>query len=110
HSLGAPMDVWCFRLPRRPDDPSGLAGVLRSGHASVMIDRGDYYQIAYIIPKGADAQMRAQGVEALKSALVGMVPWIADRIDTLTSFDDVKLLDVELNRLRRWYSDGVLCI
>jgi 2-polyprenyl-6-methoxyphenol hydroxylase-like FAD-dependent oxidoreductase len=109
-SFGAPMDVWWFRLPRRPDDPSGLAGVLRSGHASIMIDRGNYYQIAYIIPKGADAQMRAQGVEALKSALVGMVPWIADRVDTLTSFDDVKLLDVELNRLRRWYSDGVLCI
>ena len=55
HSFGAPMDVWWFRLPRRPDDPSGLAGVLRAGHATIMIDRGDYYQIAYIIPKGTDA-------------------------------------------------------
>ena len=110
HSFGAPMDVWWFRLPRRPDDPRGLAGVLRAGHAAITIDRGDYYQIAYIIPKGADAQMRAQGIGALTGALVSMVPWLADRVDTLTSFDDVKLLDVQLNRLRRWYSDGVLFI
>jgi 2-polyprenyl-6-methoxyphenol hydroxylase-like FAD-dependent oxidoreductase len=110
HSFGAPMDVWWFRLPRRPDDPSGLAGVLSAGHATITIDRGDYYQIAYIIPKGTDAAMRAQGIEALKAALVSMVPWLADRVDTLTSFDDVKLLDVQLNRLRRWYSDGVLFI
>ncbi len=109
-SFGAPMDVWWFRLPRRPDDPSGLAGVLRSGHATITIDRGDYYQIAYIIPKGTDTALRAQGIEALHRALIGMVPWLADRVDTLTSFDDVKLLDVQLNRLRRWYSDGVLLI
>jgi 2-polyprenyl-6-methoxyphenol hydroxylase-like FAD-dependent oxidoreductase len=109
-SFGAPMDVWWFRLPRRPDDPPGLAGVLHAGHATITIDRGDYYQIAYIIPKGTDAQMRAQGIESLRGALVSMVPWLADRVDTLTSFDDVKLLDVQLNRLRRWYSDGVLFI
>ncbi|WP_255381174.1 MULTISPECIES: FAD-dependent oxidoreductase [unclassified Mycobacterium] len=109
-SFGAPMDVWWFRLPRRPDDPSGLAGVLRSGHATITIDRGDYYQIAYIIPKGTDAALRAEGIKALHRALIGMVPWLADRVDTLTSFDDVKLLDVQLNRLRRWYSDGVLLI
>lgn len=110
HSFGAPMDVWWFRLPRRPDDPSGLAGVLRAGHATITIDRGDYYQIAYIIPKGTDAEMRAQGIEALHRALIGMVPWLADRLDALTSFDDVKLLDVQLNRLPRWYGDGVLFI
>ena len=110
HSFGAPMDVWWFRLPRRTDDPSGLAGMLRAGHSTIMIDRGDYYQIAYVIPKGADAEMRAQGIGALRRALVGMVPWLADRVDALTSFDDVKLLDVQLNRLPRWYGDGVLLI
>jgi 2-polyprenyl-6-methoxyphenol hydroxylase-like FAD-dependent oxidoreductase len=108
--FGAPMDVWWFRLPRRPDDPTGLAGTFKAGHAIVMIDRGDYYQIAYIIPKGTDSEMRSQGIEALHRVLVSMVPWLADRIAALSSFDDVKLLDVQLNRLRRWYSDGVLCI
>lgn len=110
HSFGAPMDVWWFRLPRHPGDPRGLAGVLRAGHATIVIDRGDYFQIAYIIPKGADTELRAQGIEALHRALVTLVPWLADRVDTLTSFDDVKLLDVQLNRLPRWYADGVLCI
>ncbi|OJZ74319.1 hypothetical protein BRW65_08560 [Mycobacterium paraffinicum] len=110
HSFGAPMDVWWFRLPRHPGDPRGLGGVLRAGHAVVVIDRGDYYQIAYIIPKGTDTQLRAEGIEALHRVLVAMVPWLGDRVQTLTSFDDVKLLDVQLNRLRRWYADGVLLI
>jgi 2-polyprenyl-6-methoxyphenol hydroxylase-like FAD-dependent oxidoreductase len=69
-NFGAPMDVWWFRLPRHPDDPRGLAGVLRTGHAAIMIDRGDYYQIAYIIPKGSDAEMRAQGIQALHRVLL----------------------------------------
>ncbi|MDT5347164.1 MAG: hypothetical protein QOH91_451 [Mycobacterium sp.] len=109
-AFGAPMDVWWFRLPRRPDDPSGLAGTFQAGHGAIMIDRGDYYQIAYIIPKGTDSELRSQGIQALQRVLVSMVPWVADRIDTLSSFDDVKLLDVQLNRLHRWYADGVLCI
>ena len=108
--FGAPMDVWWFRLPRQPDDPTGLAGTFKAGHGAIMIDRGDYYQIAYIIPKGTDSEMRSQGIEALHRVLVSMVPWLADRVAALSSFDDVKLLDVQLNRLRRWYSDGVLCI
>ncbi len=77
---------------------------------SSLSDRGDYYQIAYIIPKGADAGLRARDIGALHAVLVNMVPRLADRIGTLSSFDDVKLLDVQLNRLRRWYADGVLCI
>ncbi|MBY0389485.1 MAG: FAD-dependent oxidoreductase [Mycobacterium pseudokansasii] len=109
-AFGAPMDVWWLRLPRRADDPSGLAGVFNAGHGTITIDRGDYYQIAHIIPKGSDTTMRSQGIGALHRTLVRTVPWLADRIDTLSSFDDVKLLDVQLNRLRRWYSDGVLCI
>ena len=108
--FGAPMDVWWFRLPRQPDDPTGLAGTFKAGHGAIMIDRGDYYQIAYIISKGTDPELRSQGIEALHRVLVSMVPWLADRVAALSSFDDVKLLDVQLNRLRRWYSDGVLCI
>jgi 2-polyprenyl-6-methoxyphenol hydroxylase-like FAD-dependent oxidoreductase len=109
-SFGAPMDVWWFRLSRRDDDPEGLNGVFRSGHACAVIDRGDYYQIAYIIPKGTDAKLRAEGVDALRRRLGELVPWLADRTDELASLDDVKLLDVQLNRLHRWYTDGLLLI
>ncbi|WP_333890539.1 FAD-dependent oxidoreductase [Mycolicibacterium gadium] len=109
-SFGAPMDVWWFRLPRAAGDPPGLAGVLGAGAAQIVIDRGDYYQCAYVIPKGRDAELRAQGIEALQRGVVGLVPWLADHVASLTSFDDVKLLDVQLNRLRRWYCDGLLLI
>ncbi|PXX10390.1 FAD-dependent oxidoreductase [Mycolicibacterium moriokaense] len=109
-NFGAPMDVWWFRLPRNADDPHGLAGVLGTGHACIAIDRGDYFQIAYIIPKGRDAELRAQGIETLRRGVVTLAPWLAGRVEALTSFDDVKLLDVQLNRLRRWYADGLLLI
>jgi 2-polyprenyl-6-methoxyphenol hydroxylase-like FAD-dependent oxidoreductase len=109
-NFGAPMDVWWFRLPRSSDDPHGLAGVLGAGHACVVIDRGDYYQCAYVIPKGRDAELRAEGVEALRRGVVELVPWLADHVGALASLDDVKLLDVQLNRLRRWYTDGLLLI
>ena len=109
-SFGAPMDVWWFRVPRRSDDPIGLNGVFRSGHGCAVIDRGDYYQIAYIIPKGTDDAMRAEGVEALRRQVAQLVPWLSDRVGEIACLDDVKLLDVQLNRLRKWYSDGLLLI
>ncbi|HEY6646691.1 MAG TPA: FAD-dependent oxidoreductase [Mycobacterium sp.] len=109
-SFGAPMDVWWFRLPRNPDDPHGLAGVLGAGHALIVIDRGDYYQCAYVIPKGRDVELRAQGIETLHRGVVALVPWLADHVKAVRSWDDVKLLDVQLNRLRRWYTDGLLLI
>jgi 2-polyprenyl-6-methoxyphenol hydroxylase-like FAD-dependent oxidoreductase len=109
-SFGAPMDVWWFRVPRNADNPHGLAGVLGAGHACIAIDRGDYYQIAYIIPKGRDAELRTQGIETLHRGVVTLVPWLADHVTAVTSWDDVKLLDVQLNRLRRWYTDGLLLI
>jgi 2-polyprenyl-6-methoxyphenol hydroxylase-like FAD-dependent oxidoreductase len=109
-NYGAPMDIWWFRLPRETDDPHGVAGVLGTGHACIVIDRGDYFQCAYVIPKDRDAAMRAQGIGALHDGVATLVPWLADRITTVTSFDDVKLLNVQLNRLRRWYTDGLLLI
>ena len=69
-SFGAPMDVWWFRLPRDAGDPHGLAGVLGTGQALIVIDRGDYYQCAYVIPKGRDAQLRAEGIETLHRGVV----------------------------------------
>nr|WP_234713139.1 FAD-dependent oxidoreductase [Mycolicibacterium neoaurum] len=108
--FGAPMDVWWFRVPRHDEDPAGLAGAMGSGHMVAMIDRGDYYQCAFVIPKGSDASLRAQGIESLHRRMTEVVPWVADRIRTVTSFDDVKLLDVQLDRLTRWYTDGALII
>ncbi|SEH73756.1 2-polyprenyl-6-methoxyphenol hydroxylase [Mycolicibacterium rutilum] len=108
--FGAPMDVWWFRVPREDGDPAGLAGELGAGHALAAIDRGDYFQCAYIIPKGRDAELRAAGIGALHRGAATLVPWLADRVATVSSFDDVKLLDVQLNRLRRWYTDGLLLI
>ncbi|KAA0083718.1 FAD-dependent oxidoreductase [Mycolicibacterium sp. P9-64] len=109
-SFGAPMDVWWFRLPRYDGDPAGLNGVFQFGHGCALIDRGDYFQIAYLIRKGADASMRAEGIESLQRQITELAPWLGDRVHTLTSFDDVKLLDVQLNRLPRWYTDGLLFI
>lgn len=109
-TFGAPMDVWWFRLPRDDDDPQGLAGVFGAGHAAVAIDRGDYFQMAYIIPKGSDAALRAQGIDRLRRGVVDLMPFLADRVGVLTSFDDVRLLDVQVNRLRRWYTHGFLCL
>lgn len=109
-TFGTPMDVWWFRLPRAQQDPPGLEGVMASGHAMIVIDRGDYYQCAYIIPKGSDSRLRAQGIESLQRTIAALVPRLAERVHELTSFDEVKLLDVQLNRLHRWYADGLLLI
>lgn len=109
-NFGAPMDVWWFRLPRNPNDPHGLAGVLGPNQALIVIDRGDYFQCAYVIPKGGDRALRAQGIGSLHRGVAALVPWLAEHVKTVTSFDDVKLLDVQLNRLRRWYGEGLLLI
>ncbi len=108
--FGVPIDVWWFRLPRHDGDPAGGVGRVSAGHFMVMIDRGDYWQCGYLIGKDTDAALRAAGIGAFRERLAGLLPWIADRVDALESFDDVKLLRVELNRLRRWYTDGLLLI
>ncbi len=108
--FGAPMDVWWFRLPRHDGDPRGLNGSFDAGRGLALIDRGDYFQIAFIIRKGSDAEMRAAGIERLREQVTHLAPQLADRISALESFDDVKLLDVQLNRLRRWYAPGLLLI
>ena len=109
-AFGVPMDVWWFRLPRHADDPEGGVGRVGNGEFMVMIDRGSYWQCAYLIRKGSDVRLRAEGIDGFRARLTALQPWIADRVDALASFDDVKLLDVRLDRLRRWYADGLLLI
>lgn len=108
-----PFDVWWFRLPRHPGehgDIAGLAPAFGRGEALLALTREDYYQLAYAIPKGSDASRRAQGVEAFRARVAALRPDLADRVEAISSMDDVFVLDVRLDRLRRWYTDGLLCI
>ncbi len=109
-SFGVPMDVWWFRLPRQEGDPVGVAGRFGAGYATVLIDRGDYFQCAYLIRKGSDAALRAEGIEAFRRRVGAMIPWLADRTEAVRDWADVALLDVRLDRLRRWSTEGLLCI
>lgn len=109
-SFDVPMDIWWFRLPRRPDDPAELSGVAHIDRRCVTTNRGDYYQIGLQIPKGQDAALRARGIEALQRDITSLIPCMADRVGELTSFEEVKLLDVQMNRLHRWYGEGILFI
>ncbi|OZM74057.1 hypothetical protein CFN78_07185 [Amycolatopsis antarctica] len=106
-----PMDAWWLRVPRdmAVDTPS-LVPSTRRGEFAVTIPREGYFQIAYLAPKGADARLRAEGIERFRERLASAVPRIAGEVHTLGSMDEVKHLDVRLNRLRRWHSTGLLCI
>ncbi|WP_433785595.1 FAD-dependent oxidoreductase [Actinomycetospora sp. CA-101289] len=112
HDFPVPMDVWWFRLPRGDGtgDPAGGIGRVSDGRLVVMLDRGDHYQVAYLIPRGADAAYRRQPVQVLRDDMRRLHPWLGDRVDGLRSWDDVKLLAVTLDRLRRWSAPGVLCV
>jgi 2-polyprenyl-6-methoxyphenol hydroxylase-like FAD-dependent oxidoreductase len=105
-----PMDVWWFRLPRGPQDADELTPRAAPGRLAVVIPRVGYLQIAYLAGKGNDARLRAAGIEYFRRDVAAVLPDLADRVDALASMDDVKHLDVRLNRLRRWHTDGLLCI
>jgi 2-polyprenyl-6-methoxyphenol hydroxylase-like FAD-dependent oxidoreductase len=106
-----PIDAWWFRLPHRPgDNPSALQPHAGPGRFAIVIPRPDFLQIAYIAGKGTDAALRARGIDAFRRDIAQLIPWVADRVDALASMDDVKHLDVRLNRLVRWHVDGLLCI
>jgi 2-polyprenyl-6-methoxyphenol hydroxylase-like FAD-dependent oxidoreductase len=107
---GAPMDVLWFRITRRDTDGADVFGHIEAGALLVMLDRGDYWQCAYVIPKGGIDRVTANGIEAFRNRVVALSPFLADRIGELQSFDDVKLLSVMVNRLRQWWRPGLICI
>ncbi|MFY9899692.1 MAG: FAD-dependent oxidoreductase [Xanthobacteraceae bacterium] len=107
---GAPMDVLWFRITRRDTDGADVFGHIAAGALLVMLDRGDYWQCAYVIPKGGIDRVTANGIEAFRNRVVALSPFLADRIGELRSFDDVKLLSVMVNRLRQWWRPGLICI
>jgi 2-polyprenyl-6-methoxyphenol hydroxylase-like FAD-dependent oxidoreductase len=107
---GAPMDVLWFRLPRKETDESEPFGHIEAGAMMIMLNRGDYWQCAYVIPKGGNDQVTVEGLDAFRRRVVFMSPFLADRVGALTSFDDVKLLSVAVDRLRQWWRPGLICI
>jgi 2-polyprenyl-6-methoxyphenol hydroxylase-like FAD-dependent oxidoreductase len=104
------MDVLWFRLPRGPSDPEGLAFIVGAGVGLVLIDRGEYFQVAYVIPKGGYDRVRSAGLPALVEQVGGLAPWLAGRAGGLKSWDDVHMLTVVIDRLPRWRAAGVLLI
>jgi 2-polyprenyl-6-methoxyphenol hydroxylase-like FAD-dependent oxidoreductase len=109
-SYGQPMDVLWFRLPRWPGDPEGLTAQVGVGRLLIMIDRGHYWQIAYVIPKGGRDAAIAAGLDVLRANAAALAPWLADRVGALGDWADVAFLEVQVDRLTRWHSPGVLLI
>jgi 2-polyprenyl-6-methoxyphenol hydroxylase-like FAD-dependent oxidoreductase len=109
-ATAAPMDVWWFRLSRRAEEEGGGALYLGRGTLIALFNRGDYWQVAYIIAKGEDARARAAGLDALRRSVAAQVPFLADRVGELSDWEQVKLLTVRSDRLRRWYRPGFLAI
>ncbi len=105
-----PMDVMWFRISRRADEPAAVAGRLGAGRVLVMLDRGDYWQIAYVIAKGTAENVRAAGLEAFRRDVASVAPDLTDRVHEIRNWDQVKLLTVRANRLEDWHRPGYLAI
>jgi 2-polyprenyl-6-methoxyphenol hydroxylase-like FAD-dependent oxidoreductase len=108
--FGVPIDVLWLRLPRLTSDPEQSLGHFRNGRLMVMLDRGDYWQCAVIIPKGGYDKVRQGGLPAFQDHMLKIVPFLGERVRKVAAWDDVKLLTVQINRVREWARPGLLCI
>jgi 2-polyprenyl-6-methoxyphenol hydroxylase-like FAD-dependent oxidoreductase len=108
--LGAPIDVLWMRMSRKVTDPQGLIGNLAAGIVFVMIDRADYWQCALVIPKDGIDAIHARGLPALRDGIRSLVPFLGDRVEELSDWDEIKLLTVVVDRLKTWHKPGLLCI
>jgi 2-polyprenyl-6-methoxyphenol hydroxylase-like FAD-dependent oxidoreductase len=108
--LGAPMDALWMQISKAPGDPGRTFGRIAAGQILALIDRGDYWQCAYVIPKGGFEEIRRRGLPALRDAIARLAPFFRDRVGELKDWSDVKLLTVKVDRLRQWYRPGLLCI
>ncbi len=109
-TLGAPMDIFWFAVPKSPTVNGGLRGVIDKGRMMVLIDRGDYWQCAFLIAKGSDKAVRGQGIAAFRALIEDMVLDLGPLDQVLTDEDQLKLLSVALERLERWSKPGLLII
>ncbi|HEY4757112.1 MAG TPA: FAD-dependent oxidoreductase [Chthoniobacterales bacterium] len=108
--FGVPIDVLWMRLSKQKDDPPQSLGFFRHGKLLVLLDRNDYFQVGFVIPKGGLEEIKQQGLSALHRDIVALAPFLKDRIGELDDWEKIKLLTVQINRLRRWYREGLLCI
>lgn len=109
-SLGAPIDVLWFRLSRRPGDPEQALGRIIGGKILVMFSRDTYWQCGYVIPKGVFEDIKHRGIEAFRTDITSIAPFLGDRVSELQDWNEIKLLTVLVDRLRKWYRSGLLCI
>jgi 2-polyprenyl-6-methoxyphenol hydroxylase-like FAD-dependent oxidoreductase len=109
-NLGAPIDVLWLRLPRKKSDPTNPLGHFDRGKVLVLLDRGDYWQGGFVIPKGAFDEIRQRGLDQFRSNLAEIAPFLKDRVGELRDWSDIKLLTVAVDRLQRWHRPGLLCI
>ncbi|GGG81498.1 monooxygenase [Edaphobacter dinghuensis] len=111
HDTGVPIDILWFRLSRHEGEPENALGNINYGSFAILINRGDYYQCGYIIAKDTFVtRIQPAGLEAFRNSLVHLVPFLNDRVHEITSWDQLKLLSIQVNRLTRWHSPGLLCI
>ena len=108
--IGAPIDVLWFRLSRKPEDPEATMGRFDVGRVVVLINRGGHWQAGYVVPKDGAEALKERGLEAFQADIAAIVPFLADRVSELATWDDVPLLSVRVNRLTRWWAPGLLCI
>ena len=108
--LGAPIDVLWMRISRDPNDPRQSLGRFRAGKILITLDRGDYWQCAFVIQKGAFQEIRAIGMAAFRADIENTAPFLRGRTEELKDWDQVKLLSVAVDHLRRWSREGLLCI
>jgi 2-polyprenyl-6-methoxyphenol hydroxylase-like FAD-dependent oxidoreductase len=108
--FGAPMDVLWLRVAKLPGDGPQPLGRVAAGRFLVMIDRAEYWQCAFLIPKGTLDALHARGLAALRLEIAAVAPFLRDRLEALTDWNDVKLLTVVVDRLRTWFRPGLLCL
>jgi 2-polyprenyl-6-methoxyphenol hydroxylase-like FAD-dependent oxidoreductase len=108
--FGAPIDVLWFRLSRTSDDPGTTLGRIDRGRILVMINRGDYWQCGFVIPKGTVETLRSRGIDAFRDTIARLAPALADSVHELRDWKSVSLLTVRIDRLTRWFRAGLLCI
>jgi 2-polyprenyl-6-methoxyphenol hydroxylase-like FAD-dependent oxidoreductase len=109
-NLGAPMDVLWMQIRRQDSDPRQTFGHVEAGRIFIMLDRGDYWQCAFVIPKGGIEEVRQRGLAALREEIAKLSPFLRDRMEELGDWKDISLLTVAVDRLARWHLPGLLCI